>query len=399
MCVGMFLVLLDVTVINVALPSIRTGLHASIGELQWVVAGYTLTFALVLLPGGALGDRLGHRRTLHLGMFAFAVASVAGGLAPSGAALVGARAVQGVGAALLLPASVAVIMHTFPDRREQARALGIWAGVSALALPAGPVLGGLLVTAAGWRAVFWINLPIIAVAAVLSTKIAPASGQRHQHGIAALFMDRQFVGANLVSLAMNFVGIGTIFVATLYLQEVRHSSPLIGGLALVPVFAPLAVLSPITGRLTARFGPRPPMAAGLALGAVGSAFFGVLVEPALVALGIGMGLLTAAVVAAAMAAAPPERSGLAAGVNNTARQAGGALGTAVYGAIAGDPVDPGRFLSGMHTAGLVGAGVWLAALVVTLVTVRAGPGSPRSRRSSPRPDAAQTRAPASPSPR
>jgi DHA2 family methylenomycin A resistance protein-like MFS transporter len=395
MCVGMFLVLLDVTVINVALPAIRTGLHANIGELQWVVAGYTLTFALVLLPGGALGDRLGHRRTVLLGMLAFALASAAGGLAPTGATLIAARAVQGVGAALLLPASVAVITHTFPERREQARALGIWAGVSSLALPAGPVLGGLLVAAAGWRAVFWINLPIIAVAALLTTKIHNVGfvGQR-------LFrINRQFIGANTVAFAMNFVGIGTIFVATLYLQEVRHYSALIGGLALVPVFAPLALLSPITGRLTARFGPRAPMAAGLALGAASSAFLGVLVEPALVGLGIGMGLLTAAVVAAAMAAAPAERSGLAAGVNNTARQAGGALGTAVYGAIAGDPLDPGRFVTGMHTAGLVGAGAWLAALVVTLVTVRARPGSPHSRRSSPRPDAARTRASASPSPR
>ncbi len=261
------------------------------------------------------------------------------------------------------------------------------------------MLGGLLVTAAGWRAVFWINLPIIAAAAVLATRITGNTrGAPRQGGVKALFTDRQFLGANTVALGTNFVGIGTIFVATLYLQGVRHYSALIGGLALLPLFTPLAVLSPITGRLTARFGPRGPMAAGLALGAAASAFFGVLVEPAFVALGIGMGLLTAAVVAAAMAPAPPERSGLAAGVNNTARQAGGALGTAVYGAIAGDPVDPARFVRGLHTAGLVGAGVWLAALVVTLVTVRARPGSPRSRRSSPRPDAARTREPAAPSP-
>jgi DHA2 family methylenomycin A resistance protein-like MFS transporter len=348
----------------------------SIGELQWVVAAYTLTFALVLLPGGALGDRLGHRPTVLLGMLAFGLASVAGGLAPNGAVLIGARAVQGVGAALLLPASLAVITHTFPDRRAQARALGVWAGVSSLALPAGPVLGGLLVTAAGWRAVFWINLPIIAVAAILTMRITGDTRQvRRYRGLAVL--NRQFVGANAVALCMNFVGIGTIFVATLYLQDVRHHSALVGGLALLPLFTPLAVLSPITGRLTARFGPRWPMAAGLALGAAASAFLGVLVQPAFVALGIGMGLLTAAVVAAAMAAAPPERSGLAAGVNNTARQAGGALGTVVYGAIAGDPADPGRFVAGMHTAGLVGAGVWLAALVVTLVTVRGRAGAPR----------------------
>jgi MFS transporter, DHA2 family, methylenomycin A resistance protein len=368
MCVGMFLVLLDVTVINVALPAIRAGLHASIGELQWVVAAYTLTFALVLLPGGVLGDRLGHRRTVLLGMSAFGLASAAGGLAPTGPVLIGARAVQGIGAALLLPASLAVITHTFPGRREQARALGVWAGVSSLALPAGPVLGGLLVTLAGWRAVFWINLPIIAVAGYVTTRLSRDTRDvRGYRGFAVL--RGQFIGANAVALAMNFVGIGTIFVGTLYLQDVRHYSALVGGLALLPLFTPLAVLSPVTGRLTARFGPRFPMVAGLALGAVSSASLGVLVEPAFAGLGIGMGLLTAAVVAAAMAAAPPERSGLAAGVNNTARQAGGALGIAVYGAIAGDPADPGRFVTGMHTAGLVGAAVWLAAIVVVLVTV------------------------------
>ncbi|PRZ43432.1 DHA2 family methylenomycin A resistance protein-like MFS transporter [Antricoccus suffuscus] len=432
MCVGMFLVLLDVTVINVALPAMSTGLGAGIAQLQWIVTAYTITFAALLLSGGALGDIHGHRRMVLSGLVVFGIGSGLCGLAWATDVLIVARALQGIGGALLLPATLAIITRAFPKRREQARAIGIWAGVSSLALPAGPVLGGALVAGAGWRAVFWINLPLVAVAIALTVKWVPklrvVGGRLDIAGmltggvslaaivfavinagrtgasagtVAAavigglgvfaflaverradtpvfpmqLWKSRAFVGANAVAGAMNFVGIGTIFVLTLYLQDARGLSPLVGGVAMLPLFVPLAVMSPLTGSLTARRGPNLPIVFGLGIGAVGSASllslapnsgYAVLL-PALLGLGCGMGLLTAAVVAAAMNAAPPERPGLGSSVNNTARQAAGALGTAVYGAITGSPGHRIAFISGIQVAGVVGAALWIGAIAVTLV--------------------------------
>ncbi|SDS99759.1 MFS transporter [Actinopolymorpha singaporensis] len=448
MCVGMFLVLLDVTVVNVALPTLGAQLHSDVAGMQWVVDSYTVALAALLLTAGTLGDLRGHSRMVLVGLALFGAASAAAGLAPSLGFLVGARAVQGVGAAILLPCTMAVISDTFPDQRARARALGIWAGVSSLALPAGPVLGGLLVTAAGWRAVFLVNVPVVVAAMVACTRLVPPSGHpraggrgRADHqvdrtgalactvalatavfaviewgrgagvpvagaalGVAAcaltafgyaerraarpllppaLMRSHAFVGANLVAAAMNFAGIGTIFVATLYLQEVRGHSPLRAGLELLPLFVPLAALSPLTGRLTARFGPRPPMVAGLCVGAAGlvalllptaRSSYAVFL-PALLGLGVGMGLLTAAVVTAAMNAVSRDRAGLAGGVNNTARQSAGALGVAVFGAVTGSPAHVRAFLAGVHVLGPAAACVWLAAAVLTVATVPAQPSS------------------------
>jgi DHA2 family methylenomycin A resistance protein-like MFS transporter len=444
MCVGMFLVLLDVTIVNVALPSIRRGLHVDPPDLPWVVDGYAVAIASLLLAGGGLGDRLGHGRTVLVGLALFGLASVGCGSAANLGFLVAARAVQGVGAALLLPGSIAVLATAYPDQAERARALGIWAAVSALSLPAGPALGGLLVVAAGWRAVFFVNLPIVAVALVAIHRLVgwtdrtnPAGGEHVGQGldvagaltaaatlaalvfavlgagrsglslpvlaaaavallagagfVAAerraadpllplrLFRLPVFAGANAVALAMNLVGNGSIFVITLYLQEVQHRDPLRSGLLLLPVFVPLAVLSPVAGRLAARFGPAPPMIAGLLLGAAGAASL-VLVTPtssylrllpALVGLGVGMGLLTAPLVAAAISALRTERSGLASGVNNTARQAGTAAGVAIFGAVVGSTEHAGRFVAGLHWAGLAGAVLWLGAAALTIGTVAA----------------------------
>ncbi|MEV7808407.1 MFS transporter [Microbispora sp. NPDC088329] len=435
MCAGMFLVQLDVTVVNVALPHIGAGLHTGLPGMQWVVDSYTVVLAACLLAAGVVGDRLGHRTVAVAGLALFGAASLLCGLAPGIGTLVAARALQGFAAALLLPSTLAVVNQTFPERAEQARALGIWAGVSALALPAGPVLGGVLVTAAGWRSVFLVNLPVVAAAIVLTLRRVrrdePAPGRRldvpgvlaaavallaltycaiaYGHSgvsaqtvaaavvavlgvVALVWWERRapeplfppsllggsgFVGANVVAALMNFVGIGLVFVVTLYLQGVRHHDALSAGAMLLPLFAPLALCAPFTGRIAARYGPRLPMLGGLLLGTAGAAClllvttdapYAVLIPP-LLGVGLGMGLLTPSVVAAALRSGPPSRPGLSSGVNNTARQAAGALGVAVLGAMVGDPAGGETFTAGLRWTGALSALLWIAAIVITVRTV------------------------------
>jgi DHA2 family methylenomycin A resistance protein-like MFS transporter len=367
------------------------------------------------------------------------------------AALIGARIIQGVGAAVLLPGTLAIITRSYGgDRGAQARAIGIWAAVGSLALPAGPLLGGALVEATGWRGVFLINLPVVALSMLASALVVRESERTlgkeldwpgillgalllaaltlafieggHTGWISApviaaetcaafalaafalaafalvafvfaenrssspmlplgLFRVPGFIGANAVAGLMNLVVLGTIFVLTLYLQVVQDHSALLSGIQTVPMFAPLSVLAPLGGRLTARLGPRPPMAGGLAIGVLGIALLSRLeadsdyltgLLPPMVCVGVCLGLLTPAVVAAAMASVPGARSGLASGANNTARQACGAIGVALFGALAGSPDSVGTFLTGLHTAALVGAGLWVIGIVLTLTLVGRG---------------------------
>ena len=430
MCAGMFLVLLDVTVVNVAVPSITAGLRTSTAGVQWVVDGYTVTLASLLLAGGAAGDRIGHRRVVAAGLAIFGAASAGCALAPTPGLLVAARAAQGVGAALLLPGSIAAIADAYPERAAQARALGVWAAVSSLALPAGPLLGGLIVSSAGWRAVFWINPPVAAVCLAGVLAWVRASGRRRPGrrldvagvglatvclaatvyavisasgsaavaivaaGLAAasaaglivterrvaepllppaLFTRPAFRAVTASALIMNLTSNGLLFLLTRYLQSILGRSALTAGLMLLPLFAPLAVTSPLAGRLTARYGPRPVMLAGAAIAAAGQLCLLLVAPatgyprlvPALLGVGFGVGLFTAPVVAAAMRAVPPERSGLASGINNSARQAGTALGVAIFGAIAGSPAHPGHFITTLRWLGIAAAIGWL--LVVALV--------------------------------
>ena len=430
MCTGMFLVQLDVTVVNVALPAVREGLATGLAGQQWVVDGYAVVLASLLLAGGALGDRFGHGRLVAAGMSLFGLASLLCGTAPSAGALVASRGLQGAGAAMLLPCTLAVITQAFPERAEQARAIGVWSGISALALPAGPPLGGALVSAFGWRSVFLVNVPVVlvgvpavlglarrvrgervrrldllgsALAAVALAALVCAVIEGGSRGAGnawtalviavlagtgflrrersadepllppAMLRNRRFLAANFVAAAMNAVGVGTIFVATLHLQTVQHRSALLGGALLVPLFAPLAVLAPVTGRITARWGPRPPVLVGLVAGGLGSAALCGLgpdsgyarFVPVLVGVGAGMGLITAAVISAVVSAVPAERAGLASGANNTARLAAGSLGVAVYGAATGAPSDPVAFTGGLHLVGAGAAALWAVCLAVS----------------------------------
>lgn len=438
MCAGYFLVLLDVTIVNVALPGIGNGLGVSVGGLQWVVDGYALALAALMLGGGTIGDLYGHKRVVLAGLALFGVASVGCGLAPSAAVLVVFRVVQGAGAALMLPGTLAVISQAFPGDREKARAIGIWAGVGSAALPAGPLLGGLLTDGISWRMVFLINVPIVVGALIATARVvresrdgSGATGRRldlpglflggavlaaatfafieaGQVGLSppvtvaivaavlllaafllvegtrpdpmlplGLFRSRIFSTANAVAGVMNLTTLGLLFVLTLYLQDARHDSAVIAGLALFPLFLPLSVLAPLAGRLTGRIGARWPMTAGLILAAAGIGSLGVLTAdssyaallPGLLLWGIGLGVLTPAVVSAAIGAVPPERAGLASAVNNTARQACGAVGIAAFGALAGDP-NGVYFLSGFHTAALLGAGLFVLGAAATVIVIR-----------------------------
>lgn len=435
MCAGYFLVLLDVTIVNVALPRVGDALGTGIGGLQWMVDGYALALASLMLTSGAAGDRYGHKRVVLTGLAVFGAGSLACGLAPDVAVLIAARVVQGVGAALLLPGTLAIIGRAFPDDRARARAIGLWAGVGSLALPAGPLLGGALTDTFGWRAIFLVNVPIVLVALPLSAAVVRESGQRGARrldvpgmllggalllattyafieggrsgagapgvliavGVAvaalaalataelrrgddamlppALLRRPAFDAANTIAGIMNLGTLGTLFVLMLFLQSVQHRTALLAGVAVLPLFAPLAVLAPVGGRLTSRIGSRLPAVLGLLVAAAGLALLAragadagyTVLLPAFLLWGVGCGLLTPAVVAAAVATVPRERAGLASAVNNTARQTGGAIGIAVAGAIAGQPDGPARFLRGFHAVALGSAGLYVAAAGLALV--------------------------------
>lgn len=329
LCVAFFMVILDTTIVNVALPSIGRGLGSGVTGLQWVVDGYTLVFAALLLAGGSACDRLGARRVFLVGLAAFTAGSGLCFLSPSIVALVAARMGQGIGAAMVLPASLALIASEFNEPKARARAIGVWAAVAGGATAIGPVVGGLLVQLAGWRSIFLVNLPIGVIALLLAAHFVAETSRRPRRfdlpgqalaagGLAALtlalveagslgwgsplvlgaaaaaaaqgvgflvvearasepmlpsrlFASARFSAANLVGLVLNFGIYGQVFVLSLYFQDARHYSALSTGVALLP-FAVMTVAGPVAvGRLTARTGPRAPMVVGQIFAAAGSA--------------------------------------------------------------------------------------------------------------------------------
>jgi len=324
MCFALFMIMLDNTVVNVALPSIQEDLGASISGLEWTVNGYTLSFAVLLATAGRLGDILGRRRMFVFGVIAFAASSAAAGLAPSSGFLVASRIVQGVGAAFMLPATLSIITDAFPAE-ERGRAIGTWAGVSALALAMGPVVGGFLTEQVSWRAIFYLNIPVAAAAVVaalfavresrdpsverridylgvgiLTTALtalvlALIEGNAWGWGSApivallavaglliaafvavelrarvpmvefGLFADRSFVGAIGVAFIVSFAMLGMFFFLALYMQNILGFTPLEAGVRFLPSTLMIVVVAPISGRLTDRIGARWLITAGLAL--------------------------------------------------------------------------------------------------------------------------------------
>ncbi len=324
MCFALFMLMLDNTVVNVALPSIERDLGASLSSLEWTVNGYTLAFAVLLATGGRLGDIFGRRLTFLIGVTLFTLSSATAGLAPDTTALVASRVVQGIGGALMMPATLSIVTNAFPAA-ERGRAIGTWAGVSALALAIGPVLGGFLTEAVSWRAIFFINLPvgIGAVAAALfvvresrdetvgrevdylgvatltgaltALVLALIEGNSWGWGSTAiiallagsvvllvafvlvelrvkapmvefpLFASRNFVGSNMIALIVTFAMMAQFFFIALYMQNMLGYSPLQAGVRFLPATLMIVAIAPMAGRLTDRIGARLPIAAGLTL--------------------------------------------------------------------------------------------------------------------------------------
>lgn len=422
---GFVVVQLDVTIVNVALARIGAELGTSVAGLQWVVDAYTLAFAASMLSAGVLGDLLGARRAYLGGLGLFVGASLACGAAPSLSLLIAARALQGLGAALVIPNSLALLNHAAGgDARRRARAVGFWTAAGGVAIATGPVAGGVLQEAFGWRSIFYLNLPLGLIGGLLTwlwvPRRAAANDGRHLDPIGqlwsvlaltgvtaalieagplglahpivwggfvltlgaslafartearsaapmlppALFRHARFNGAVVFGALVNLTYYGIIFVLSLYLQSVRGYSPLEAGFAYLPLTGTFVASNIASGSLTARLGSRLPMISGALLGAMGFALLGRLGEQSsygemllpFVLIPAGIGFAVPAMTASVLGSVEPSVSGTAMAVLNTARQAGGAVGVALFGAL----VHEAGIVSGLHAA----AGIAAAALSV-----------------------------------
>jgi EmrB/QacA subfamily drug resistance transporter len=324
---GLFMIMLDNTVVNVALPSIERSLHLGVAELEWVVAGYALTFGAFMLTGGKLSDMFGRRAMFVVGLVIFTGASLGCGLSGNASILIAARIVQGLGAALMNPSTLSIITVTFPPR-QRGTAIGIWAGVSALALAIGPLVGGLITERVNWNWIFFINVPIglLAIAAAfafieesrdssaeqrldfaglatsalalfalsfglieantdgwgsakilaafaiavvaLAAFIALEARQRLPMLDLSLFRNRSFSGANTVMLLVALAMFGVFFYVSLYMQQVLGFSPIEAGASFLPLTVLIILIAPLAGRFSDRFGSRTFAGSGMFLLAV-----------------------------------------------------------------------------------------------------------------------------------
>ncbi|MEV4300237.1 MFS transporter [Microbispora rosea] len=388
---------LDGTVVNVALPALGRDLHAGMSGLQWTVNAYTLTMAALILLGGSLGDRLGRRKIFVTGVVWFALASALCGAAPNTPVLVLARALQGIGGALLIPGSLAIIQASFaPDDRP--RAVGAWSGLGGVAAALGPLFGGWLVETAGWRWVFLLNLPLAAVVVGVAARHVPETRDAGPHGrfdvlgtvlaapalagltyglilagdglaplaagivLAACFVvveirrsprslvpvgvfaSREFTAVNVVTLVM-YAAMGLVFfLLVVQLQVSAGFSPIAAGSAMLPVTILMLLLSPRAGELAKRVGPRLPMTGGILLCAAGlllmsriapDASYLADVLPAAVVFGLGLSSAVAPLTATVLATAEERYAGVASGINNALARTGGLLAVAAVPPLVG----------------------------------------------------------------
>lgn len=317
-CLSLFIVGIDSTAVNLALPSISDDLHASPSQLQWVVDAYTLVLASLLMLSGSMGDRLGRRRVFQTGLVLFGIGSLLCSAAPTPELLIGARMLQAIGGSMLNPVAMSIITNTFREPRARAQAIGVWGGVVGLSMALGPVIGGALVDTVGWRSIFWLNIPVVIAAVVLTTRYVPESRAERARRVDPLaqvliilllasvtfaiiegrslgwtsaavvgcfvaaavatvvlvvhesrrdeplldprfFRSVPFTGAALSAILGFSALAGFLFLNTLYLQDVRGLSPLHAGLMTLPMAVATAVFAPISGRIVGTRGPRLPM--------------------------------------------------------------------------------------------------------------------------------------------
>src|SRR6185437_11064914 len=435
-CLGFFVIQLDVTIVNVALPAVQREIGGPLAGLQWVIDAYTLALASIMLTAGATADRRGARKIFTAGLTVFAIGSAACAAAPSPGVLIAARAVQGLGASALLPCSLALLVHQFPDQKERARALGVWGGMGSVGVALGPVAGGALVAAVGWRSIFLVNVPIclltvvllrrftqespthpdrrtdipglllgVTMLAALTASFITAGGQgwtqplpvallivgagaagafieaerRHPHPVLPLklFTNKNLSGATAVGLIFNLVLYGSLLCLSLYLQTTRHESVLATGLLLLPMSATVGLGSLASGRLTAHLGPRTPMIAGLALAGAGAALLSSAGPETSVAL-ILAGSILLGLVSLAMPAMTAAVVGAAgpehAGVASGVLNAARQSGGALGVAVLGSLLGHGSELS-LHVPLLVATAGYLVAIALALGTIRRLPHS------------------------
>ena len=416
---GFALIQLDVTIVNVALPRMGSDLATGVAGLQWVVDAYALVFAALLLTAGFLGDRLGARRVYLAGIVVFALASLGCGLAPSAGWLIVGRALQGIGAAAMLPASLTLLNHAAAhDPKLRGQAIGWWTAAGSITIAAGPVLGGLILSFTGWRAIFLVNLPVCLFGALLTLRVPETERADHGRGfdlpgqilgilalaatiggiieakplglghplvVAALalglaaavgfvlaearaahpmlplqlFKAPGFAVCVVYGMAVNLTFYGFVFILSLYLQKALGYSAGRAGLAYLPLTATFFFVNVASGMLVGRFGSRPLMAGGALVDAAGFAMlltlgahsgYAAMLLPFLL-IPIGMGTGVPAMTTAVLAGVDKAMSGVASAVLNAARQAGGAIGVALFGALAGEA--PAHVVDGLHRSATI----------------------------------------------
>ena len=389
-CLGTFMLLVDVTIVNVALPRMAGDLRTSFDSLQWVVDGYALSLGVLLLGAGALADRVGHRRLYAAGLVLFALSSLACGLASDDGLLIAARVVQGVGGAALFTTTFALLNSSYQGR-ERGVAYGIWGGVSGAAAAIGPVLGGVLTDGLNWRWIFLVNLPITVLALVLCARLRPdgpaKKGRFDFAGFVtftiaataltlavirstpslyvvsavaltvfvlierrsavpmidlALLRNRTFTGVLIAALLVNFAAFAVLTYTSIWLQSLIGLTPLQAGLTALPMGVLSLIVSGVAGAKLHGRSPRVLIGVGMLLIAAGGVLAALLVGPGsswpallpgYAVIGLGVGLVMPNLAESAMAAVPAHRGGMAAGTLNTARQLGFAIGVAALGSV------------------------------------------------------------------
>lgn len=391
---------LDVSIVNVALPQISKSFSAGISALQWIVDAYTIAFAVFMLSAGGMSDLLGSKRIFQLGLLIFGVASLGCGISWSTVSLIGFRVLQGMGSAIMIPSSLSIINHNFSHQpHNRARAVALWTAAGGVAMAAGPILGGLLMHISNWRMIFFVNLPICAAGILCSFKLV-TNGRKPNKGfdlpgqftwmlaltaliasiiewhhlgpehpliyggvifsiialIIFLRIERKakapilpldlFKKSNfnfLVGLGMLFNGAyyGTIFILSLYLQQVLHYSSISAGLGFLPLTAGFILSNLVSSKVMAKFGTRVPILIGVGIFVTG--FIMLLIAKdntpywqlfiPFFTIPLGMGLAVPAMTTGILSTVDKTRSGIASAVLNTTRQAAGAIGVAVFGAM------------------------------------------------------------------